>query len=257
MARADRAAERAVRPDEIHRCGSRVSNQEVEHHRRSVVSYVQRGGRMTVGQQRAWQRNWHWIGREISELPPGNLDFGAWFGRSAPVLLEIGSGMGETTATLAAAEPEVNYLAVEVYPPGLAQLMMRAAALGVHNLRLLRGDAVELLSQHVPEGSLSGARVFFPDPWPKKRHHKRRLIQPEFVALLASRLAPGGRLHLATDWQDYAEQMLRVCAAEPSLRNEHPGGWAPRPSWRPVTKFESRAQQEGRVSHDLMFRRDP
>ncbi|TCP57366.1 tRNA (guanine-N(7)-)-methyltransferase [Tamaricihabitans halophyticus] len=222
---------------------------------RSVVSYVQRGGRMTVGQERAWQRSWPSLGREISELPAGELDIAGWFGRGAPVQLEIGSGMGETTAALAAAEPEVNYLAVEVYPPGLAQLLLRAESLGVTNLRLLRGDAVVLLTEHLAPGSLAGVRVFFPDPWPKKRHHKRRLIQPEFVALLASRIAPGGRLHLATDWADYAEQMLDVCTAEPTLVNEYPDGWAPRPDWRPVTKFEARARAEGRQSRDLIFRR--
>ncbi|KAA9151903.1 tRNA (guanosine(46)-N7)-methyltransferase TrmB [Amycolatopsis acidicola] len=221
---------------------------------RSVVSYVQRGGRMTVGQQRAWEHHWHHLGRKVSELHSGPVDFAEWFGRSAPVLLEIGSGMGETTAQLAAAEPEVNYVAVEVYEAGLGQLMLRAEKLALENLRLLHGDAVILLREHIAPGSLSGVRVFFPDPWPKKRHHKRRLIQPEFVNLVASRLAPGGMLHMATDWANYAEQMLEVCSAEPLLRNRFPD-WAPRPGWRPVTKFERRADEEGRVSHDLIFER--
>lgn len=227
-------------------------------HHRGVVSYVHRGGRMTVGQQRAWDTDWPRLGRQVAELPPGPLDLAQWFGREAPVLLEIGSGMGETTSKLAAAEPEVNYLAVEVYQPGLAQLMLRAAALGVTNLRLLRGDAVTFLAEHVEPDSLAGARIFFPDPWPKKRHHKRRLIQPGFVSLLAGRLAPGATLHLATDWADYAEQMMTVCSAEPLLVNRYagePGGWAPRPDWRPVTKFESRAREEGRPCRDLIFER--
>jgi tRNA (guanine-N7-)-methyltransferase len=223
-------------------------------HRRSVVSYVQRGGRMTVGQQRAWDTHWARLGREVAELPPGPVEFAEWFGRSAPVLLEIGSGMGETTARLAAAAPEVNYVAVEVYPPGLGQLMLRAETLGLTNLRLLRGDAVDLLTEHVAADSLAGVRVFFPDPWPKKRHHKRRLVQPGFVSLLASRLAVGGTLHLATDWAEYAAQMLAVCSAEPLLRNRF-DGYAPRPQWRPVTKFESRAREEGRPSADLIFER--
>lgn len=225
---------------------------------RSVVSYVQRGGRMTVGQQRAWDRRWPHIGRRVSELPPGPIDFAAWFERDAPVLLEIGSGMGETTSQLAHAAPELNYVAVEVYEAGLGQLMLRAEKLGVDNLRLVNGDAVVLLTNHVAPGTLHEVRVFYPDPWPKKRHHKRRLIQPEFVALVASRLEPGGTLHLATDWEHYAEQMLEVCTAEPLLRNAHadePGGWAPRPGWRPVTKFEARAEVDGRVSHDLIFER--
>jgi tRNA (guanine-N7-)-methyltransferase len=227
---------------------------ETDAHHRSVVSFVRRGGRITVGQQRAWDRHWARLGREVAELPSGPVDIAAWFGRAAPVLLEIGSGMGETTARLAAAEPDVNYVAVEVYEPGLAQLMLRADALGVTNLRLFRGDAVTLLERHIAPGSLDGVRIFFPDPWPKKKHHKRRLVQSPFVALVASRLVVGGRLHLATDWAEYADQMLAVCSAEPLLRNEF-DGWAPRPDWRPVTKFETRARAEGRVSRDLMFRR--
>lgn len=223
---------------------------------RSVVSYVQRGGRMTVGQQRAWDQCWPELGRKVSQLAPGPIDFAAWFGRPAPVLLEIGSGMGETTAQLAAAEPEVNYVAVEVYEAGLGQLMLRAEKLTLENLRLLQGDAVVLLTEHIAPDSLSGVRIFFPDPWPKKRHHKRRLIQPAFVRLVASRLAPGGMLHLATDWAHYADQMLEVCSAEPLLHNRFPD-WAPRPSWRPVTKFEQRATDEGRVSRDLIFERLP
>lgn len=226
--------------------------------RRTVVSYVQRGERMTVGQQRAWDRRWDELGRDIPGLHEGPLDFTTWFGRTAPVVLEIGSGMGETTAQLAAAQPEINYLAVEVYKPGLAQLMLRAENLGVDNLRLLRGDAMVLLQKHIEPGSLSEVRIFFPDPWPKKRHHKRRLVQPESIELISSRLVQGGILHLATDWEHYAEHMLEVCSAEPTLRNLHadaPGGWTPRPPWRPITKFENRAHDEGRRVHDLMFER--
>ncbi|MGQ0839554.1 tRNA (guanosine(46)-N7)-methyltransferase TrmB [Actinokineospora sp.] len=213
---------------------------------------------MTVGQTRAWERRWDELGKQVPQLPPGPLDLDSWFGRRAPILLEIGSGMGETTSQLAKVAPELNYLAVEVYQPGLAQLLLRAEALELTNLRLLRGDAVVLFTEHLPAGSLAGVRIFFPDPWPKKKHHKRRLVQPEFVALVASRLAPGATLHLATDWANYAEQMLAVLSAEPLLRNRHadePGGWAPRPEWRPVTKFESRARAEGRINRDLIFER--
>ncbi|SDR07466.1 tRNA (guanosine(46)-N7)-methyltransferase TrmB [Actinopolyspora saharensis] len=234
-----------------------ASDQQVPQ-RRTVVSYVRRGERMTAGQQRAWDRYWAEFGRDISELPEGSLDTTGWFGRSAPLVLEIGSGMGETTAELAAARPDLDHLAVEVYKPGLAQLLLRAEKMGIDNLRLLRGDATVLLREHVASGSLAEVRIFFPDPWPKKRHHKRRLIQPEFVELVASRLREGGVLHLATDWQDYAEQMMEVCTARPELRNsyaDHPGGWAPRPEWRPVTKFEERAHSEGRAVHDLIFER--
>jgi tRNA (guanine-N7-)-methyltransferase len=222
--------------------------------RRTVVSFVNRGGRMTVGQTRAWERLWPALGRDIRDLPAGPLDLAEWFGREAPVTLEIGPGMGETTARLAEAEPDVNYLAVDVYQPGLAQLMMRAEAAGLSNLRLMRGDAVVLLEDHLPEVSLSAVRIFYPDPWPKKKHHKRRLVQPSLVKVVASRLVPGGTLHMATDWEHYAEHMLEVASAEPLLRNRH-DGWAPRPEWRPLTKFESRAEEVGRVSRDLIFER--
>jgi tRNA (guanine-N7-)-methyltransferase len=225
---------------------------EQQLHRRTIVSYVQRGGRMTAGQERAWERHWPRLGREVLDLPAGPLDVDGWFGRTAPVVLEIGSGMGETTSKLAAAAPDVNYVAVEVYQAGLAQLMMRAEDLGVRNLRLLRGDAVILLTEHIAPGSLAEVRLYFPDPWPKKRHHKRRIVQPGFVSLVASRLVQGGRFHMATDWQHYAEHMLEVCGAEPRLRNVYPE-WAPRPEWRPVTKFESRAHTEERVIRDLIF----
>ncbi|WP_408008991.1 tRNA (guanosine(46)-N7)-methyltransferase TrmB [Saccharopolyspora terrae] len=213
---------------------------------------------MTVGQQRAWDRHWAELGSDVTALPEGPLDVESWFGRSAPVVLEIGSGMGETTAQLVAAQPDVNYLAVEVYKPGLAQLMLRAEKLEVSNLRLLRGDAIVLLRDHVEPGSLDEVRIYFPDPWPKKRHHKRRLVQPESVELITSRLRPGGVLHLATDWENYAEQMREVCEAESQLSNRYagePGGWAPRPDWRPVTKFENRAHDEGREIHDLIYER--
>jgi len=222
--------------------------------RRSIVSYVHRGGRMTVGQEKAWERHLGTTGRAVVDLPEGPLDATSWFGRDAPLLLEIGSGMGETTSLLAEAEPETNYLAIDVYQPGVAQLMLRAESMGLANLRVLRGDAVNLLEDHIEPGRLAGARIFYPDPWPKSRHHKRRLVQPGFIGLLASRLAEGAVLHLATDWAEYADQMLEVCTAEPLLRNRH-DGWAPRPSWRPVTKFESRAEQEGRTSRDLLFER--
>ena len=223
-----------------------------EHHR-SVTSFVHHRARLTDGQRAAWDRWWPVRGHDVADLVNGALDYDppTWFGRAAPLILEIGSGMGESTAALAAAEPDVDHLAVEVFEPGIAALLMRATELT--NLVVLRGDAVTLLSEKVPEASLAGIRIFFPDPWPKRRHHKRRLVQPAFVALAASRLQPGGTLHMATDWADYAEQMRAVADAEPRLV----GGEVPRPPWRPVTKFEARARAEGRDVHDFVYRRPP
>jgi tRNA (guanine-N7-)-methyltransferase len=212
---------------------------------------------MTTGQQRAWDRSWHRWGAEVADLPGGPLDAAGWFGRAAPIVLEIGSGMGESTASMALAAPGVDHLAVEIYQPGLAQLLLRIEQAEITNLRLLRGDAYSLVSEHVEEASLHAVRIYFPDPWPKRRHHKRRLVQPEFVALVTSRLAVGATLHLATDWEPYAEEMLAACVAEPGLHNtaEAPHGFAARPAWRPVTKFEQRARNEGRVVRDLLFAR--
>ncbi|MGH3899454.1 MAG: tRNA (guanosine(46)-N7)-methyltransferase TrmB [Pseudonocardiaceae bacterium] len=217
--------------------------------------YPQRS-RMTTGQQRAWDRNWDCWGADVGDLPDGPLDTAGWFGRRAPIVLEIGSGMGESTAAMAIAAPDVDHLAVEVYQPGLAQLVLRIERSEITNLRLLRGDAQTLLTEHIAPGRLRAVRIYFPDPWPKRRHHKRRLVHPEFVALVASRLEIGGTLHLATDWEPYAEEMLTVCGAEPGLHNIAPGnGFAPRPAWRPVTKFEQRARDEGRVVRDLLLTR--
>jgi len=227
-------------------------------HRR-VTSFVHQRNRLTEGQAHAWARLWPVYGADVADVLSGALPYDppAWFGRIAPLVLEIGSGTGESTAAQAAAAPEVDHLAVEVFEPGLAQLLMRVEEAGLTNLRLLRGDAVDLLRERVPSASLAAIRIFFPDPWPKRRHHKRRLVQPEFAALAASRLAPDGTLHLATDWADYAAQMHEVCTAEPLLENvtTDPDGWTPRPPWRPITKFERRARAEGREVRDLLFRR--
>ncbi|HKR49052.1 MAG TPA: tRNA (guanosine(46)-N7)-methyltransferase TrmB [Pseudonocardiaceae bacterium] len=212
--------------------------------------------RMTIGQQRAWDRSWDRWGADVVDLPDGPLDTVGWFERAAPVVLEIGSGMGESTTALAVAAPDLDHLAVEIYRPGLAQLLLRIEQAGITNLRLLRGDAQTVLTEHVAPGALHAVRIYFPDPWPKNRHHKRRLVRPEFVALVTSRLAPGATLHLATDWEPYAMEMLAACTAEPGLRNTAPDqGFAGRPGWRPVTKFEQRARDEGRAVRDLLFAR--
>jgi len=175
------------------------------------------------------------------------------FGRRAPVVLEIGSGMGDATAAIAAADPGRDYLAVEVHTPGVANLLALIHDARLTNVRVVHGDALVLLP-HLPPERFDAIFAFFPDPWPKRRHHKRRLFTPERVALLRSRLAPGGTLLVATDWPEYAESTLDTLTADPELVNEHPR-WAPRPSWRPVTKFERRALEAGRRIYDLTFRR--
>ncbi len=185
---------------------------------------------------------------------PKTLDFVHAFGRAAPTVLEIGFGMGETTAAIAKAHPEHNYLAIEVHSPGVGSLLKQIDELGLGNVRIVQHDAVEVVQQMLAPGSLDGICIFFPDPWPKKRHHKRRLIQTPFVHLLATRLRPGATLHLATDWAEYAEQMLAVLTAEPLLENTA-DGFAPRPEYRPLTKFEQRGTRLGHGVWDVMFRR--
>ncbi|MFZ5509698.1 MAG: tRNA (guanosine(46)-N7)-methyltransferase TrmB, partial [Pseudomonadota bacterium] len=166
----------------------------------------------------------------------------------------IGCGMGETTVAIAAAHRDKDFIGIEVHTPGVGSLLKRIEEQGLTNLRVIQHDAVEVLRDMIPADSLAGVHIFFPDPWPKKRHHKRRLIQPSFVALLASRLKPGGYVHLATDWQDYAEQMLAVLSAEPALENTA-AGFAARPEYRPQTKFEARGLRLGHGVWDLVFRR--
>jgi tRNA (guanine-N7-)-methyltransferase len=225
---------------------------------RAIPSFVHHRARLTAGQQRAWDRWWPELGHEVADLVSGAEPFDppAWFGRTAPLLLEIGSGMGETTVALAAAAPEVDHLAVEVFEPGLAQLLMRITEAGLGNVVPVRGDAVALLAERVPADSLDGIRVFFPDPWPKRRHHKRRLIQPEFLTLAATCMKPGAILHCATDWEEYAEQMLEVLSAHPDFENtREDGGYAPRPAFRPLTRFEGQGLDKGHRVHDLLFRR--
>jgi tRNA (guanine-N7-)-methyltransferase len=216
-----------------------------------VFSHVRRSVRMTAGQERVWRTNWDGLGRRLEEID-GQVDLAGWFGRPAPTVLEIGTGMGHATAQLAVASPELNHLAAEVYPAGLGQLMLWVEKYELDNVRLLKGDALDFLRDHLAPESLAGVRIYFPDPWPKKRHHKRRLVTAPFVRLIASRLAPGGTLHLATDWAGYADRMLEICTAEPLLTNQY-ADWAPRPEWRPITKFERRAQADGRTCRDLLF----
>jgi len=179
----------------------------------------------------------------------------AVFGRAAPLVLEIGSGMGETTARIAGERSDTDFVAAEVHSPGVGSLLKLIEKHQLKNIRVIRHDALEVLERMIPDGVLAGIHLFFPDPWPKKRHHKRRLIQPPFVRLLASRLLPGGYLHLATDWEDYALQMLEVLSAEAQLVNSAQG-FAARPAYRPLTKFETRGLKLGHRVWDLVFRRN-
>ncbi len=220
-------------------------------HPRSIRSFVLRAGRMGSGQSRALQE----LGpRFVIPFQDKLLDVAACFGRCAPVILEIGFGMGDATAAIAASMPEVDFLGVEVHPPGVGALLQRIGERSLTNVRIVQHDAVEALAAMVPVASLAAVHIFFPDPWHKKRHHKRRLIQHEFVAKLARHLAPGGTLHCAPDWQPYAEQMLEVLSAEPLLVNTA-ADYAPRPDYRPLTKFEARGLKLGHGVWDLVFTR--
>ena len=216
-----------------------------------IRSYVLRAGRVGSGQARALAE----IGPQyMRPYQPAVLDLDGVFVRAAPRILEIGFGMGEGLAETAAAHPENDYLGVEVHTPGVGALLKQIGERGLTNVRVIQHDAVEVLTNMLAPDSLAGIHIFFPDPWHKKRHHKRRLIQSPLVRLLASRLQPGGYIHLATDWQDYAEQMLAVLAAEPLLQNTVPD-YAPRPGTRPLTKFEQRGISLGHGVWDLVFRR--
>ena len=216
-----------------------------------IRSFVLRQGRVTQAQQRHHDQGMPLWGIAYRAAL---LDLDAAFGRAAPKFLEIGFGMGETTADIAAAHPQNDYLGIEVHTPGVGGLLKEIAQRELTNLRIIQHDAVEVLRDMIPLSALSGVHIFFPDPWPKKRHHKRRLIQPPLVGLLAARLLPGGTLHCATDWEEYAQQMLAVLGAEPLLENTA-ADFALRPETRPQTKFESRGRRLGHGVWDVIFRR--
>lgn len=220
---------------------------------RPIRSYVLRQGRVSNAQRRAHDTLLPQYGIAYRDSA---LDLPQAFGRSAPCVLEIGCGMGETTVAIAAAAPEKNFLGIEVHTPGVGSLLKQIEEQTLSNLRVIQHDAVAVMQHMITPASLDGIHIFFPDPWPKKRHHKRRLIQPPFVALAAARLKPGGYLHAATDWQEYAEQILAVLGAEPLLKNSATG-YAERPAYRPQTKFETRGLKLGHGVWDIVFRRKP
>ncbi len=221
--------------------------------RRRVRSFVRRAGRITPAQRRALEAHWPRFGLDAAAQP---LDLDALFGRHAPRVLEIGFGNGEALLTLATAHPERDFIGIEVHEPGVGHALLRAADLDLQNLRISRDDAVDVLARQLPDASIAEALVFFPDPWPKSRHHKRRLIQPAFVALLAGKLEPGGVLRVATDWENYAEQILEVLTRCAALTNcAERGGCVPRPPSRPSTRFELRGRRLGHDVWDFAFKR--
>lgn len=220
--------------------------------RRPVRSYVLRQGRMTEAQRRALERLWPRYGVALGDAP---LVPAVLFRRAAPVILEIGFGNGDALVAAAASQPDHDFLGVEVHRPGVGSLLLKLADAGIENVRVIVADANDVLARLTP-GTLQGVHLFFPDPWPKKRHHKRRLLQPAFAARLHEVLAPGGYLHCATDWEEYAAHMLAVLEATPGFVNAAGAGrYTERPASRPTTRFERRGQAEGRPVRDLLFRR--
>lgn len=222
--------------------------------RRQIRTFKPRRGRITGAQAGALERLWPRWGFAIPAEGGGPLDLAALFGRTAPVELEIGCGMGAAVIALASANPDHDFLAVDVHTPGLGNVLRLAERAGLTNIRVASGDALDLLRDQLPAEALEAVHVYFPDPWPKARHHKRRIVRGDVAALLADRLRPAGLLHCATDWASYAEEMREVLDAEPRLANRYPG-YAPRPTHRPVTKFEARAVRDGREVFDLCYAR--
>ncbi|MGW4518632.1 tRNA (guanosine(46)-N7)-methyltransferase TrmB [Streptomyces sp. NPDC004393] len=234
--------------------GGPMADPAGSHFERRIRSFQPRRSRVTTGQADALQRLWPLWGLDIDGQR--TVDLAELFGNTRPVVLEIGFGMGEATARMAADDPDTNILAVDVHTPGQGNLLALAERNRLTNLRVANGDAIILLREMLAPDALDGLRVYFPDPWPKKRHHKRRLIQPEFLTLAAARLSPGALVHCATDWEPYAEQMLEVLTAHPGFENTRPeGGYAPRPAFRPLTRFEGQGLDKGHVVNDLLFRR--
>ena len=228
-------------------------NAPLAKHQRTIRSFVLRQGRITPAQQRAFELHWPRFGIDWTE-ESRNLD--TLFGRAAPRVLEIGFGNGEALAWASEGDPQRDYLGIEVHRPGVGRLMNALAARGARNVRVWNHDAVAVLERAIPAESLDEVRIWFPDPWHKKRHHKRRLIQPGFARLLATRVKPGGLLHLATDWADYAAQMREVLDANPAWRNRSDGdGYSPRPPWRIETRFEQRGRALGHGVWDLLYDR--
>lgn len=230
-----------------------MSEQQEKKFLRRIRSFVRREGRLTKGQQRALDELFPLYGLEQSDKL---IDLAALFSREADTVLEIGFGNGASLAEMAKADPDHNYLGIEVHRPGVGNLLLQIEAQQIGNLRVMCADAVEVVERMIPDASLARVQLFFPDPWHKKKHHKRRIVQPNFVQLLRRKLKTGGVLHMATDWQDYAEHMLAVMSeAEGFLNLSGEGNYAERPAYRPLTKFEQRGHRLGHGVWDLLFER--
>ncbi len=231
--------------------GDRTTNDPHPHSR--IRSFVMRAGRMTEGQQRGWDVGFPQFGLTLEQGP---LDWDQTFGSSGKRVLEIGFGMGDSLVAMAEAQPDSQFVGIEVHRPGVGRLLGQVIERGLNNLRVYAEDAVPILQHCITPHSLDVLQIYFPDPWHKKRHNKRRLIQPDFIALVSEKLKVGGLLHLATDWQPYAEHMLEVLSGEPTLCNTSPtGDFVPRPTWRPETKFERRGARLGHGVWDLLYQR--
>ncbi|PYF79916.1 MULTISPECIES: tRNA (guanosine(46)-N7)-methyltransferase TrmB [Marinomonas] len=220
-------------------------------HKRTIRSFVVRGGRMTEGQQKNYDANWAVYGLN---LPDGRIDYKTVFGREADVVIEVGFGMGASLVEMAKNAPEKDFIGIEVHPPGVAKLMMLAKEEGVTNLRVYCDDAIEVMANCLPQHKASGFQLFFPDPWHKKKHNKRRIVQPLFAQQVANVLKEGGLFHMATDWEPYAEHMMEVMEAQEGYQNAAgKGQYHPRPEWRPLTKFEQRGERLGHGVWDLIY----
>jgi tRNA (guanine-N7-)-methyltransferase len=232
-----------------------ATNFRPEYKKKSIRSYVLRSGRMTEGQQRALEQ--HWPNFRLSLFAGPIADWAAVFGRVAPVVLEIGFGMGDSLLSMAQNEPDKDFVGIEVYPPGAGRLVNRAAELGLSNLRIYLADAMDVLDDCIPDGSLHRVQLYFPDPWHKKKHNKRRIVRQAFVDKIGVKLAAGGQFHMATDWQPYAEHMVEVMLETEGFVNiAGEAVYSPRPDYRPITKFEKRGQRLGHGVWDLLYRRE-
>lgn len=230
---------------------SETTDIKPEFKEKAIRSYVIRGGRITVGQKKAFDSYWPEFGLSLFD---GALDIDQSFGRTAPTVLEIGFGMGDSLVAMAEAESDKNFIGIEVHPPGVGCLINNAGKAGLNNLKVYMADAIDVLDDCIADASLDRFQLYFPDPWHKKKHNKRRIVQPAFVEKIKTKLKPGGVIHMATDWEPYAEHMMEVLSAAEGLDNQ--AGeycYSPRPDYRPITKFEKRGERLGHGVWDLLF----